>query len=95
MMSSLVAIFDLGSTSAQYDRVIRDLEAAGLGHPKGRLYHVAAPNNGRWLVVDVWESAELLNQFAQSLMPILEREGVQVAPPKTYPVHNIIKESVR
>lgn len=92
-MSSLVVVFDLGSTSAQYDRVIHDLEAAGLGHPKGRLYHVAAPGEekGRWLVVDVWESAELLNQFAQSLMPILQKEGIEAAPPKTYPVHNIIQ----
>jgi hypothetical protein len=92
-MSKIVAIFDLGSTSAQYDQVIRALEAAGLGHPKGRLYHIAAPKEekGRWLAVDVWESAELLNQFAQNLMPILQKEGVEAAPPKTYPIHNIIQ----
>jgi hypothetical protein len=38
-MSTIVAVFDLGSTSAQYDQVIRDLEAAGAGEPKARLYH--------------------------------------------------------
>jgi quinol monooxygenase YgiN len=90
-MSTIVAVFDLGSTSAQYDQVIRDLEAAGAGEPKGRLYHVAAPNDGRWLVVDVWESGEALNQFAQILMPILQKAGVQANPPKIYPVHNIIQ----
>jgi quinol monooxygenase YgiN len=89
-MSTIVALFDLGSTSAQYEQVMRDLEAAGAGKPKGRLYHVAAPDNGRWLVIDVWESGEALNQFAQTLMPILQKAGVQANPPKTYPVHNII-----
>lgn len=89
-MSTIIALFDLGSTSAQYDQVIRDLEAAGAGKPKGRRYHVAAPNNGRWLIVDVWESVEALHQFAQMLMPILQKAGVQLNPPKIYSVHNII-----
>jgi quinol monooxygenase YgiN len=90
-MSTIVVVLDAASTSAQYDQVIRDLEAAGAGKPKGRLYHVAAPKEGRWLVVDVWESEEAFNQFAQTLMPILQKAGVQANPPKTYPVHNIIQ----
>jgi hypothetical protein len=91
-MSTVVAVFDVpGMTSAQYDRVIKDLETAGVGSPKGRLYHVASSKEGGWFVVDVWESAELLNQFAQTLMPILQKAGVTPPQPQVYSVHKIIR----
>ena len=36
-MSTVVAVFDVpGMTSAQYDQVMSDLEAAGAGSPRGR-----------------------------------------------------------
>jgi hypothetical protein len=75
-MSTVVALFDLGSTWGW--------EAEGTPVP------CRYPDNGRWLVIDVWESGEALNQFAQTLMPILQKAGLQANPPKTYPVHNII-----
>jgi hypothetical protein len=88
----IVALFDIpGMTAAQYDRVIKELEAAGAGSPKGRLYHVASAKEAGWFVVDVWESGELLNQFAQTLMPILQKNGVTPPQPQIYPTHNIIK----
>ncbi len=91
-MSAIVAVFDIpGMISGQYDQVIKDLEAAGEGSPKGRLYHVAASKAGGWFVVDVWESADLLDRFAQTLMPILQRNGVTPPQPQICPVHNIIK----
>jgi hypothetical protein len=90
-MSTIIALFDLAMTAGQYDQVIKDLEAAGQGSPKGRLHHVASAKAGGWLVVDVWESPELLNEFAQTLMPILQQNGVTPPQPQVYPVHNIIK----
>ena len=91
-MSTIVAVFEVpGMTSEQYDRSIKELESAGAGNPKGRLYHVASSKSGGWFVVDVWESDELLNQFAQTLMPILQKIGVTPPQPQVYPVHNIIK----
>ena len=53
-MSTITVVFDMPNvTSKQYDQVIRGLEAAGTGNPKGRLYHIASSKDGGWLVVDV------------------------------------------
>ena len=79
-----------GGTIAQYDQVIRELEAGGNGNPLGRLSHVAAPTEDGYLVVDAWESQEALDRFAQTLGPLLERAGGPAPPPRVYPVHNAI-----
>ena len=90
--NAIVAIFDVaGMTSQQYDQVDKALKDAGQHNPKGRLYHVASSKSNGWLVVDVWESQELLNQFAQTLIPILQKAGVTPPQPQIYPAHNIIK----
>ena len=90
-MSTITVLFDMPNvTSTQYDKVIRGLEAAGLGSPKRRLYHIASPKEGGWLVVDVWESGELLDQFAQMLIPVMQRVGVMPPQPQVYPLHNVI-----
>ena len=90
-MSTITVVFDMPNvTSAQYDEVIRSLDAAGEGNPKGRLYHLASPKEEGWLVVDVWESDELLNQFAQTLIPIMQEAGLTPPQPQVYPLHNVI-----
>jgi hypothetical protein len=91
-MSAITVVFDMPSvTAAQYEQVIRGLEVAGAGNPEGRLYHVASAKEGGWLVVDVWESGELLNQFAQTLAPIMHTAGVTPPQLQVYPVHKIIE----
>ncbi len=91
-MSTITVVFDMPDvTSEQYDQVMRGLETAGEGNPKGRLYHIASPKDGGWLVVDVWESGELLNQFAQTLVPIMQNAGVIPPQPQVYPAHKLIK----
>ncbi len=79
------------STLAGYDRVVKELEAAGHGNPPGRLSHVAARKGDGFLVVDVWESQEAFDRFGQTLVPMLERAGLRVPTPQIYPVHNVIK----
>ena len=78
-------------TLAQYDQVIRELEASGHGNPPGRLSHVAARKGDGYLVVDLWESQEDLDRFAQTLVPLLERAGGPVPQPQVYPVHNVVR----
>src|SRR5450432_3245595 len=70
---SILTVFTLSSMNAEkYNRVISDLDAAGQGKPKGRLYHIASrQEDGSFVVTDVWESAELLDEFGKTLMPIL------------------------
>ncbi|MGH2746530.1 MAG: hypothetical protein ACRDKB_01220 [Actinomycetota bacterium] len=85
------AVFDVpGMTAAQYDQVIAELEAAGAGAPAGRLYHVASQKPGGWLVVDVWESEEALGAFAETLMPLLSKAGVEPPQPAVLRTHNVI-----
>lgn len=91
-MAAITAVFDIpGMTSKQYDQTVKDLEAAGAGAPKGRLFHVASSKPGGWFVVDVWESEESMGAFAQTLIPILQKSGVTPQQPQIYSVHNVIK----
>ncbi len=90
---SILTVFNLGTMTAEkYNEAIRGLEAAGQGKPKGRLYHVASrQEDGGVIVTDIWESAELLEEFGKTLIPILNKAGVTPVEPKVYPILNVIK----
>ncbi len=89
---AITAVFKVPTmTSEQYDKVIKELEVKGAGAPDGRLHHVASPDGAGWFVVDIWESEEKLDKFAQVLMPTLEGVGVTPPEPEIRPLHNIIK----
>jgi len=90
---SILTVFNLSTMTAEkYNDAIRGLEAAGQGKPKGRLYHVACrQEDGTILVTDIWDSAELLEEFGKTLIPILNKVGVTPVAPKVYPVLNVIK----
>ncbi len=90
-MSQIIAIYETPNmTAEQYDRIDSDLRAIEMLKPDGRLYHAAAPTENGWYITDVWQSIELLDQFANVLIPILEKNGVQSVPPRICPVHNLI-----
>jgi hypothetical protein len=89
----ILTVFNLTSMNAEkYNRVIGDLEAAGQGKPKGRMYHIASrQEDGSFVVTDVWASADLLDEFGKTLIPVLKNAGVTPVEPKVQPVHNVIK----
>ena len=89
---AIVVVSDAGTDSVeQYDQVIKQLEEAGHGNPPGRLSHTCAlKDNGSYLVVDVWESPEALQRFAQVLMPLIEAVGGGSPNLQISPVHNMI-----
>lgn len=88
---AIVAAFNIpGMTADQYDRVVQELEAKGAEAPEGRTFHVAAPTDTGWLVVDVWESEEHFGRFGETLIPVLVAAGVTPAQPEIHPVHNIM-----
>lgn len=74
----------------QYDRVIRRLEEAGQGKPAGRSFHSAFEVGSGIHVFDIWESQTDFERFGQTLMPILQDEGVDPGEPDISPVHNLI-----
>jgi len=85
---------DGGMNAAQYDKVIKQLEAAGAGHPKGRLYHVCHGEPNSLHVTDVWDTMENFQEFGKVLMPILHELGVAPGEPVAEKVYNIIEDAV-
>jgi hypothetical protein len=90
-MALAITFKPTGMTSAKYDEVIRRLEAAGAGAPRGRLHHVAYDSGDGLHVVDIWESQETFGAFGQTLIPILQSLGVDPGQPQIAEVHNTIK----
>ena len=90
---SILTVFNLTTMDLdKYNEAIRGLEAAGQGKPKGRLYHIAVRNDdGSMIVTDIWESAELLEAFGKTLIPVLTKAGVTPVDPIVYPVINVIE----
>ncbi len=74
----------------QYNQVTMDLESAGKANIPERLYHVAAAKGDGWHVTDVWQSEEAFNNFAETMIPILIKSGVQPVEPLILTIHNII-----
>jgi hypothetical protein len=76
-------------SASQYDTAIKDLDAAGAGHPAGRLHHSCfGPDNGL-MVFEVWESQQAFDNFGTALMPILHKVGVDPGTPDVMPLHNL------
>jgi hypothetical protein len=67
-------------------KVLARLAAIGQGAPAGRTHHQAlAHDDGSIaMVVDIWESPEQLQAFAEHLVPILGEFGVNPPEPEIY-----------
>jgi hypothetical protein len=79
-----------GATQDLYDKILDNL---GIGREgaliEGQLAHIASPMDGGWRVVDVWESEDAFNKFAnERLGAAMAAAGVPAgAPaPKFFPV---------
>ena len=78
-------------SAAQYDEIIKKLEAAGQGTPKGRTHHSTFGPEDHLMVYDVWDSQADFDAFGETLMPILGEMGVDPGQPDVMPIHNIIQ----
>ena len=90
-MPFAVAFTPTSMSAAQYDECIKQLEQVGAGAPAGRLYHLCYTSSNQLRVLDVWESRESFEKFGQTLMPILQRLGIDPGQPTISEAHNIIK----
>jgi len=89
-MPFVVRFVPKSMSSQQYDEVIKRLNAAGAGAPRGRLFHVAFGDPAALRVSDVWDTRENFDRFGQTLMPILAEVGVDPGAPDFIETHNII-----
>jgi hypothetical protein len=55
----------------------------------GLLAHIAGQSPSGFRVVDVWESEEAAQLFAEKLIPILRDVGVE-GEPEVYPTHTLV-----
>jgi len=78
-MAILIRFKPSGLTSEQYNNVGQKLQGGGSWPPDGLLAHVCFGSSGNLHVSEVWESRDKHEQFAATLMPILEEEGVDLA----------------
>ena len=88
---SFVLHFKLsGFPLATYNEVVKQLDAAGAGTPKGRAYHVCYGDPNNVQVTDVWDSMEDFQAFGQTLMPVMQALGADPGQPEIREVQNII-----
>ena len=78
-------------TAAQYDQVIKRLEAADSFPAPGLLHHSSFGDPEHLMVYDVWESQEAFDKFGAILMPILGEIGLDPGQPAVMPVHNMLQ----
>ncbi len=89
-MALTITFTSVNMTTAKYDEVIRQLEAAGSGAPKGRQFHTCFGPPSALRVIDVWASQAEFEAFGAVLMPILSGLGIDVGAPDVQPQHNSI-----
>jgi hypothetical protein len=90
-MAISVYINPVSATAAQYDEIIRRLDAAGAGKPAGRLYHACFGTGDKLQVFDIWESQQAFDKFGETMIPIVQEVGVNLGQPMVEPVHNLIQ----
>lgn len=92
-MSVMVVVNVEGGTLEQYDQATNELfgslQPSEL--PAGLLSHAAVKTDNGMKVVDIWESQEDFDKFAERLVPALQHAQVPETPPKFYEVHNFLK----
>jgi hypothetical protein len=81
-----------GGTTAQYDRTNADLGIADDGDlPPGLVVHTCAVTDDGIVIVDVWDSASSLEDFARErLSAALGEAGLGTATPRISAVHKLL-----
>ena len=79
-----------GETREQYEQLM-SLVRLEEDPPEGGLFHVAGPMPGGWRVLDIWESEEAFERFAEArLKPAVEQVAIPNMPdPKFFPIHGV------
>jgi hypothetical protein len=76
-------------SAEQYDKAIKELDAAGAANPAGRIHHSCFGPIGDLMVYEVWESQQAFEAYGPLLMPILHKTGIDPGTPDVMPIHNL------
>ena len=89
---ALVIHFSVKNMDAKkYAEVLRRLEGAGEGAPRGRLHHTSYGPVEQLSVVDVFDTMQNFEAFGSKLVPILQGLGIDPGEPDIKEVHHIIR----
>ena len=78
-----VVVIVEGITEKQYEESVRKLagkervESSTDWPVRGLLAHIAGQGENGFRVIDVWESQEALDAFAELLIPVMDEIGVE------------------
>ena len=88
-MGKVVVIFEFpGMTHKEYDAICDHLQANDKLWNVNRPSHVSFERDGKWCVVDVWNSPESVKEFADTgLMPAFKALGLTPPPPVILPAY--------
>jgi hypothetical protein len=82
-------------SAEKYDECTTLLRKAGAGHPSGRSYHASFGPKDKLMVFDVWTSQAAFDKFGKTLMPIMQRIGIDPGQPNIMPMHKVIRPAAR
>ena len=89
MAVGLIMDFE-GGTLDQYDEVVEKMELGGKA-PPGAIFHWAAKTDDGVRVVDVWESQDAFDKFAEEKIgPITAEVGLSEPKVTPHEVHNTL-----
>ena len=89
-MSFVLRFKPSGFPVSKYNEVLKQLDAAGQGTPKGRSYHVCYGDPNSVQITDVWDNVEDFQAFGKTLVPIMQSLGANPGQPDVQEVHNVI-----
>ena len=88
---AIAVLFHPGSlTVAQYDEAIKALDEAGAARPAGRAHHSCFGPDDDLVVYEVWETGRAFEEYGETLMPILQKAGINPGTPDVTPIYNVI-----
>jgi hypothetical protein len=80
--------------NAAYDRVLERMGLTDGRPPAGALFHIAGEVDGGFRVVDVWESAEAFQAFAEEKIgPMSAAEGFPPPEVSMWEIHNTMSHA--
>lgn len=83
-------------TLAAFDEVDRRVHAAiADSGPAGLVHHSLYGKDGALMTFEVWESEEDFEAFGSLLMPILAELGVELRPPRVWPLQRLSPVSAK
>jgi hypothetical protein len=70
-----------GADSSQYLAVHREIIKKTA--PAGLILHTAGEVDGDWAIFDIWETPAAFEAFSQSLIPVVQAQGITAQPKVT------------